>query len=131
MFVKQTDIVGKVVVGPDGNSVGTVKELTFTLKGEIGFLVSKPGTTDFALAMSSCLAIGEFILIGAPAVPPTPTTASSVRVEAVTVPWSVAPGPAPATARAPPSAGCAKCGKGLKPGARFCAGCGAKVAVPA
>lgn len=109
-YVKREEVVGKSVIGPDGNSVGSVKDLAFSTKGDVGLVISKKDGAELTVSIRLASAIGEFVLLSAA---PTQST-------------SALPQSAPAAQMVCPS-----CKSKVRPGARFCGRCGYKLTWPA
>jgi sporulation protein YlmC with PRC-barrel domain len=112
-YVRREDVVGKKAITPDGNTFGTVKDLAFSMKGDVGLVLSKADGSELTVPIQQASAIGEYILLSA-----IPTTGQMPQQ----------PQPAP---KAAPQAGlgtCPNCGSQMKQGAKFCGKCGHKLA---
>lgn len=108
-YVKREDVIGKKAITPDGNTFGTVKDIAFSTKGDVGLVLSTKDGPEMTVSIRQALAIGEFILLSAT---PTESAVSS-------------PPPVPKSASQPvgPSV-CPACGNQVKAGAKFCGKCG-------
>jgi sporulation protein YlmC with PRC-barrel domain len=110
-YVKREEVIGKKAITPDGNTFGTAKDLAFSMKGDVGLVLSKKDESEVTVSIKQISAIGEFILLS-------------------TMPAEVeAPSPL-ATAAAPQSRGpsvCPSCGNPVKAGVKFCGRCGHKL----
>ena len=111
-YIKREEVLGKLAIAPDGNAFGTVKDLAFSTKGDVGLVLAKKDGTESTVSIRQVAAIGEFVLL------------SSAMVEAQAPPAAVvqappAPSPKPST--------CPSCGSPLRQGAKFCGKCGHKL----
>jgi sporulation protein YlmC with PRC-barrel domain len=107
-YVKREDVLGKVAISPDGNTFGTVKDIAFSTKGDVGLVVAKKGGSEVIVSIRQTSAIGEFILLSS--VPEQGPAPSPLQ------PMPARQNPAPAT--------CPSCGNPVKAGAKFCGKCG-------
>ena len=127
MYIKRNELVEKVVVGSDGNTIGKVSDIVVSLPGKIGLVVKTKEGEDIIIEASDVQAVGEYVLCrltgpqarekhlrgSAPPAPPAP---------------GAAPLPPPTTPYAPPTGPvCPSCGHVNPPGARFCERCGTKL----
>jgi len=140
-YLKREDVLGKLVIDAEANTVGTVKDIAFSPTGEFAFVVQKKDSEEeVTIPISKVRKIGEFILLKeetkAPVRPPTqpqiPPQARQPPYGAPTQapPPSTVPGQAPpqAPAQAPPPGEalvCPVCGYPNPPGTKYCLRCGA------
>ncbi len=127
-YLKREDVVGKVVIDGNANSMGTVKDIAFSPTGDLAFVVEKKDGTEEMVPLSKVDRIGEYIVLKKEAPPPRPTTPPGAPPP---------PGaPAPPGAPRPPVPGpppqqagnvivCPVCGHPNPPDAKFCLKCGA------
>lgn len=130
-FLKQTEVVQKTVVGADGRTIGTVKEVAFSLDGRLGLVVSDDDG-EHTVPLEDVNGIADYVVLKpredhvtpteaaraagpdkSNAVPPAGEARASKAADTRTV-----PGAATALSQ------CPKCAKDVKPGARFCGRCG-------
>ncbi len=141
-YLKREDVLGKLVIDADANSVGTVKDIAFSPTGEFAFVIQKKDSEEeVTISMSRVKKIGEFILLKEET---QKTTTPSTRPPQMTRPpyggpIQVPPPPAgqpPAQPPAqvpgqapPPAQGeaivCPVCGYPNPPGTKYCLRCGA------
>jgi sporulation protein YlmC with PRC-barrel domain len=115
-YIKREDVVGKKVITPEGNLYGTVRDLAFSLKGDIGLVLAAKDQTEVTIPIRQISAFGEYLLLASTPPPPAPP----------------APAPAPQPATKAKSQGgprvCPSCGNPVSEGAKFCGKCGQKLA---
>jgi sporulation protein YlmC with PRC-barrel domain len=60
-YIKREDVVGKKAITPEGNLFGTVKDLAFSLKGDIGLVVQAKDQSEITIPIKQISAFGESI----------------------------------------------------------------------
>lgn len=110
-------MVDKTVIGPDGNTVGVVKDVAFSLDGKLGIVVDDGDGEERTLSVDEIQGVGEYVLLRPDGTAPPPT------VEAPTPPSATAAA-APKEPASAEGTSCASCGRVNKAGSRFCGGCG-------
>ncbi|RLF01500.1 MAG: hypothetical protein DRJ64_10530 [Thermoprotei archaeon] len=137
-YLKREDVLGKLVIDSDANSLGTVKDIAFSPTGEFAFIVQKKDSEEeITIPVSKVRKIGEFILLkeetAAPTKPPVPGAPYGVPGRPPTAPPTmVTPGqPAPPPPGQPPPSQtqgqviCPVCGNPNPQGTKYCLRCGA------
>ena len=102
--------MGKLVVTYDAKLLGKVADLAISPEGKVGLSVESETGEKSVISFDEVAAVGDVILLKAPA------EAAPPKVKA-----------APKVKRAPRGPVCPSCGKVNKPGAKFCAKCGARL----
>ncbi len=113
-YLKREDVVGKTVIDGRGNSLGVVKDIAFSVRGEIAFLVEKKDGSLESVPLTRVERIGEYIVLykemapGVPGQPGRPMQAGQpVQQEEFII--------------------CPVCGYKNPPGTEYCLRCGAKL----
>lgn len=110
-YLKREDVVGKTVIDGKGDSLGVVKDIAFSIRGEIAFVVEKKDGSTESVPLSMVERIGEYIVLykqaqqpapGAPPAPPGPPQQEEFIV-------------------------CPVCGYKNPPGTKYCLRCGAEL----
>lgn len=111
-YVKREDVIGKKAITPDGNIFGSVKDIAFSTKGDVGLVLTTKDGSEITVSIRQTSAIGEFILLSA-----TPTESAVPQIP-----------PSPRAAPQPAATGvCPSCGNQVKAGAKFCGKCGRRL----
>ncbi len=117
-FLKREDVVGKTVIDGKGDSLGVVKDIAFSIRGEIAFVVEKKDGSTVTVPLAKVERIGEYIVL--------------YREPAAPQPPQPGPGgiPLPGRPQAPQKEEaivCPVCGYRNPPGTEYCLRCGAKL----
>jgi len=137
-YLRREELIGKIVIDENANTYGKVKDVVFSVSGEVAFVVEKKDGSDEIIPLSEISKIGEYILLKprapTPPVrvqPPTPTPQPSPQAPQPYPPEAVqpqAPIAQPVTpAPQPAQAGgilCPSCGFVNPPDSKFCIRCG-------
>jgi len=109
-YVRREDVIGKKAITPDGNVYGEVKDIAFSIDGDVGLVIATQSGSESIVPIKQASAIGEFVLL---------SSATPQRATAAPQPERVVVQSAPTT--------CPSCGSTLRPGAKFCGKCGHKL----
>jgi sporulation protein YlmC with PRC-barrel domain len=141
MYFKRGELVDKIVIGADGNAIGTVTDILISLQGTVGLAVKTKNGEEIVVDAGDILTVGEYVLCKLnltqavekhrrakelsttpqiPAAPPSPLPAAPATPPAP--PQYVGPQP---QAKGPT---CPACGHVNPIGARFCERCGTRLA---
>jgi sporulation protein YlmC with PRC-barrel domain len=112
-YIKRDDVVGKKVITPEGNLYGTVKDMAFSLKGDIGLVVSAKDQSETTIPIKQISAFGEYLLLSSTPTPPAPSAPPA--------------SPQPAKAKQAGPRLCPSCGNPVSEAAKFCGKCGQKM----
>ncbi len=73
-FISRDQVVGKIVIGPDGNEIGRVADIGLSLSGDALLIVEDDKGERKEISMRDVQAIGKYILLkpkaGEPGLPP-------------------------------------------------------------
>ncbi|RLE58650.1 MAG: hypothetical protein DRJ35_07495 [Thermoprotei archaeon] len=111
-YLKREDVVGKKVIDGKANEMGVVKDIAFSTRGEIAFLVEKKDGSMETVPLSKVERIGEYIVL--------------YKEMGPIGPGPVPPGPGGPVPQPEPII-CPQCGYPNPPGTKFCQRCGAKL----
>jgi sporulation protein YlmC with PRC-barrel domain len=104
-YFKREDVLGKVVIDSEGKRSGSVKDVAFSVGGEIALLVEGE-EEEVVVPLDRVSAIGDFVLLK-----PKAVSAESKGAE-----------------KRPGAVVCPTCGLENKPGIKFCVKCGSRIA---
>ncbi|MEM2905698.1 MAG: PRC-barrel domain-containing protein [Candidatus Bathyarchaeia archaeon] len=116
-FVKRGDVVGKQVVDNRAFVVGSVRDISFAIVGdivELGLTV-EAGKTEMQIPWTEVQAIGDVVLLKVAREKPTSTPTAPVQPAQPTLPPLVI------------EKSCLECGYRNPPDAKFCIKCGKKL----
>jgi sporulation protein YlmC with PRC-barrel domain len=114
-YLKREEIVGKQVIGADGNGRGSVKDLAFSKDGGVGLVIAQTGGEEIIVPIQKTIAIGEYVLLA-----PDQPQAMDRPAASGTVAQNAFPQVAPPSA----TIMCPNCGHPAKVGSKFCTACG-------
>jgi len=150
-FIRRQDVENKAVLDTLGKSIGTGQDIAFSLDGKLALVVKTKKGDDVEIPMTRVAAVADYIVLTAEVSAPTQTHTSqtcpncgmplkpgakfctscgmrevSPATQPATEPLRNQPTSQPPTStNTQPT--CHNCGMPLKPGAKFCTGCGVRL----
>ncbi|MGO9644574.1 MAG: zinc ribbon domain-containing protein [Candidatus Bathyarchaeia archaeon] len=114
-FYRKEDVENKTVLDTSGKSIGIAQDMAFSIDGKLALAIKPSKGEVIDIPMTRVIGVSDYIVV-TPEVLASTQPAQPSRNQAPTTPPV-----------APVQQTCPSCGKLLKPGAKFCTGCGVKL----
>jgi len=114
-FYRREDVENKTVLDTSGKSIGIAQDMAFSIDGKLAIAIKPSKGEVIDIPMTRVIGVSDYIVVTPELSASTQSTQPSRNQASTTPPVS-----------SPPQT-CPSCGKPLKPGAKFCTGCGARL----
>jgi len=114
-FYRKQDVENKTVLDTSGKSIGMAQDMAFSIEGKLALVVKPSNGEDIEIPMTRVIGVSDFIVVTPEDSASTQSTQPSRNQVSTTPPVSSVPQI------------CSSCGMSLKPGAKFCTGCGVRL----
>jgi len=105
---RKEEITEKSVIDSSGKVAGKVKDITFTLDGDITLIIERPGGSEVPIPLSKVMGVSDHVIVREDAFVVKPMVISAVAAPAATGTMLV----------------CKSCGSQAPIGTTWCPGCG-------